>query len=428
MNLADFNPWWTQGKVPPPLCGKKRAIFSQIFKYIPLRQILIISGLRRVGKTTLMCQIIQELISQGVDPYQIIYFSFDEQRHDLDSLINEYETDILRDNLANTKVYLFLDEIQKLGDWASRIKLLYDLNPNLKIIVSGSARITVFKGTRESLAGRFFEFPVKPLDFDEYLLFREKHIDKNREDIYEKEIKQEFASFLKTGGFVEAIELDEPLIRRYFRESLLERVVFVDIPDSFKLDIPQLLLKLLSIAASWPGLYLDYKSIGSDLKVDQRTVSNYILYLEYALLVQKLYNYSPNLITTEKKIKRLYLSNTAFAYALNPSVDFFMVLEQFYINFLEAKFFFRSPRKEEIDIIHVSDSQTLPIEVKIREQIRRSDIKSIFRFVGRNNVEKGLIITRNIECIFEEGDLKIAAIPYWKYWTLLKLLKVDNQW
>ncbi len=53
MNLADFNPWWTQGKVPPPLCGKKRAIFSQIFKYIPLRQILIISGLRRVGKTTL---------------------------------------------------------------------------------------------------------------------------------------------------------------------------------------------------------------------------------------------------------------------------------------------------------------------------------------------------------------------------------------
>jgi len=58
------------------------------------------------------------------------------------------------------------------------------------------------------------------------------------------------------------------------------------------------------------------------LKIDQRTLANYVNYLEYALFLQKLYNYSPNLLTTEKKMKRLYVSNAAFTLALNPGVDF----------------------------------------------------------------------------------------------------------
>jgi len=341
----------------------------------------------------------------------------------LESLIAEYETDVLRTDLLDSKVYMFLDEIQKLEEWTEKIKILYDLYPNLKIIVSGSARINVFKETRESLAGRLFEFLVKPLDFDEYLLFKEKQIDVNRETVYRKEIIREFSLFLKTGGFIEAISLDDFLLKKYFRESLLERVVFVDIPATFKLSMPEIMLKLLSIAALWPGLYLDYNSLSCDLKVDKRTISNYVSYLEYALLVQKLYNYSRNLLTSEKKIKRLYLSNTAFSYALNPGVDLSMVLEQFFVNFLEAKFFFRGPRKEEIDIIHISDDKVLPVEVKIREKFKKKDMKPIFRFMKKNRAKKGLIITKDLEASYEENNLKLLAIPYWKYWTICRCLK-----
>ena len=130
------------------------------------------------------------------------------------------------------------------------------------------------------------------------------------------------------------------------KESLLERVLFIDIPGAFKLDMPELLYKLLTILSSRPGMYVDYKNIGNDLKIDQRTISLYLSYLEYALFLQKLYNYSPNLLTSEKKIKRFFLSNTAFTLSLNPNVDFSGVMKQYFANMLKTRFFLRPPPKK----------------------------------------------------------------------------------
>jgi hypothetical protein len=160
VNLQDFNPWWKTGKVSPEFSGRKRKIFDEVIKYIDKRQIVLFTGLRRVGKTTLMYQIIEELIKKDTDPYHILYFSFDEMRCDLEEIIKQYETEVLQDDISKKKVYIFLDEIQKLEGWPSKVKLLYDSNPKLKIFLTGSAQITMWQGTRESLAGRFFDFIV----------------------------------------------------------------------------------------------------------------------------------------------------------------------------------------------------------------------------------------------------------------------------
>ena len=226
------------------------------------------------------------------------------------------------------------------------------------------------------------------------------------------------AGFLRTGGFIEALNMDEHMLRKYLKESLLERVAFVDIPQTFKLDLPELLLKLLSIAAYRPGFYLDYKNLSNDLKVDQRTIANYISYLEYALFLQKLYNYSRNLLTSEKKVKKIYLCNTAFTMALNPQADLPSVLEQFFVNTLDARFFLKTPQKEEIDIIHASDKSILPVEIKIREKIGRDDIKTLFRFMEKNNLRRSLLITLNTETKFQKERHVVEAIPYWKYWSI----------
>lgn len=136
------------------------------------------------GKTTLLYQIIHGLIEKGVNPYHILYFSFDEAGTGLDTLINQYENEVLHGDLSKQKVFLFLDEIQKLQEWPSKIKLLYDLNPKVKIFLTGSAHITMWKGIRESLAGRFFDFEIQPLSFDEYIDFKDINIDKEREGIF----------------------------------------------------------------------------------------------------------------------------------------------------------------------------------------------------------------------------------------------------
>lgn len=418
MELQDFNPWWRDGKVPSEFVGRRRKIFNEIIRYTEKRQMLLFTGLRRVGKTTLIYQIIDEFLKKGVNPYNILYFSFDEMRYDLEEIIKLYETDVLREDISRKRVFIFFDEIQKLKEWPSKVKILYDATPQLKIFMTGSAQITMWRGTRESLAGRFFDFTIKPLDFEEYLDFKGVKIDTKREKIFEKDLKRHMAGFLKTGGFIEALNMDEYMLNKYLKESLLERVIFVDIPQTFKLDLPELLLKLLTISASRPGFYLDYKNLSNDLSVDQRTIANYISYLEYALFLQKLYNYSQNFLTSEKKTKKLYLCNTAFTLVLNPQVDLPSILEQFFVNNFSARFFLKTPQKEEIDIIHKKDKHILPVEIKIKEKIGMDDVKTLFKFLGRNNLQRALLITLDIETTFEKEKLIVEAIPYWRYWSI----------
>jgi predicted AAA+ superfamily ATPase len=172
MQFYQFNPWWKDGKVPSEIMGKRRRIFHEIIRYLDKRQILVFTGLRRVGKTTLMYQIIDEILKKGEKPHNIFYFSFDEKGFGLEEILKQFEIEILRGDLSRMKTYIFLDEIQKLEDWPSKIKLLYDMSPKIKIFLSGSAQITMWRGTRESLAGRFFDFNIQPLDFEEYLEFK----------------------------------------------------------------------------------------------------------------------------------------------------------------------------------------------------------------------------------------------------------------
>lgn len=422
MNLLIFNPWWKTNKVPKKLVGKRRQIFAHIEKYLASRQILILFGLRRVGKTTLMFQLIDTLLNaKKVNPLHILYFSFDESRYEPEEIVAFYEREILKTSLSKPqKVYIFFDEIQKLNNWPDKLKLLFDLYPNVKLVISGSAAINIKQGTRESLAGRFFEFLIKPLSFDEFLEFKNLAIDKKREDFFELEIRNALEAYLKTGGFVEALNFDDEALKKYFKEGLLERLVYKDLPEVFPISSTELLNRLLQINAYKPGLYLDYKNIANDLNYDQRTITNYFYYLEYALLTQKLYNFSPNLLTSEKKLKKTYLSNTAFTLALNENVPKQLLLEQFFVNLFQARFFSRTPQKEEVDMVLTKAEKLLPVEVKLKSKIKKADLSSLLKFMVKHNLPQGVLIANDVSSTVETKNKQIKIIPYWKYWTLLK--------
>ncbi|MCG9480131.1 MAG: ATP-binding protein [Actinomycetia bacterium] len=426
-NLYTFNPWWQQKEVDAALKGKPREVFDQIYDYIDTRQIILLSGLRRVGKTTLLFLLIDKLLGQDVDPYRILYFSFDEQSSSIEEILKKYEADILKNNLNEIKTYIFLDEIQKLNNWGSKIKILYDMYPRMKIFLSESASINLMKKTRESLAGRFFDFKIEVLDFDQYLKFMDVEIDKDREDIFAVQIKRQFSYYLKTGGFIETFNLDQDKLDKYFKETLLERVVFTDLPVIYRLDRPSLLFTLLKIIANHPGFLLDYRHMASDLKIDQRTLSNYISYLEYGLLVQKAYNFSPNFLTSEKKLKKIYLSNPAFTTSLAPDVNRGWLMEQYFINYLKARFFYRNPQKEEIDVILESDNKPVPVEIKIRNKIKLKALNPMLKFLKKYDLKQGFVISEDTHELFSKNQYQIEIIPYWKYWTLNRKLSLDKK-
>jgi predicted AAA+ superfamily ATPase len=110
----------------------------------------------------------------------------------------------------------------------------------------------------------------------------------------------------------------------------------------------------------------------------------------------------------------------AFNYAITEVSDFSLIVEQYFINFFKAKYFYRNPQKEEVDIILKDLEKPIPLEVKIRNKIDKEDLIPIFKFLKKFNLQKGYIITKNTEDVYTSSDYSVVAIPYWKYWTIKK--------
>lgn len=420
IDLIQFNPWWQSGSVPAALTGRKRRLLDVLLRDVDLRQIQILSGIRRAGKTTLLFQVIQSLLNQSaVKPHNILYFSFDEEIESIEEIVGSYQELVLKEDLSRVeRVYFFLDEIQKLPDWPDKIKVLYDLHPNLKIFLSGSSAIHLKRGTRESLAGRYFDVHVDPLRFDEYLDFIGESIDIEHEDLNVKALRWLMTRYLYTGGFIETFDFDDRQRLQYFKESLLGRVIYQDLPVSYAIRSPDLLYRLIRVIADRPGLYLEYSNLGSDLGFDQRTIADYISYLENALLVQRVYSYTPSLLTSEKKMKRAYLSSPAFTLAMSTGIDFGVVVEQYYVNSLGARLFWRTPKKVEVDAVLLQDDKVVPVEVKIRKDFRKKHTAPVFAFMKKYDLNLGYLISDSMDTVISEDNRRVRVIPYWKYWTL----------
>lgn len=422
LNLIAFNRWWDAGKVEDVhLKPYKRALFYDLIKGLDSRQVLLMCGLRRVGKTTLMYQMIDYLLRKGENKKNILYFSFDERIASLEEVIRSYSDFVLgKDILKRGRVYIFLDEIQKLKDWQNHLKIFYDLYPNLKFIVSGSASLAISKGARESLAGRVFEYLLPLMSFFEYLSFLGEELppQKNLEDfsfLKELYLKKErlsplFFSYIKNGGFIEIVKEEDDFKIREYSRSILERVIFSDIPQGFKIKEPQILMSILELVGSNPGFLLDYSKLAQVFHRDQRVISNYIFYLTYSLMTKLLYNFSVSKFASERKLKKIYLASTNFIYFFNKEKFFdaeFMgkIVESLLVVFSKSKFFWRE-RGDEVDVVL---ENRIPLEIKYSEKIlKKEDLKGLLKFVRKFNSQKAIVLTAD-----ELREEKIDGIPVW---------------
>jgi len=414
--LIDSNPWWKQ---PFSIDFKERELYSHIQKYLPLRQIIAFTGLRRVGKTTLMYKIIQDQIQKGLGPQNMIYFSFDDFRTtDIQTILDEYQQ-LTKKNFRDNHLFLLLDEIQKLDNWEEQVKRLYDLHgTNVKIILSGSESLFVRKQSKATLAGRLFEFIVHPLSFREYLQFIEPPIDAS--PLYEKELQIAFNDYMITQGFPELVGInDKEIIKKYIKESILEKVIYRDIPSLYSIkDIP-ILQTLMNTFLEDPGQMIDLSELAGELNITRQTLSTYISYLQDSFLIRKLYNYSTNKRKTERKLKRYY--PTILSVDLLFKQDDYSrskIFEAFLINQLKAEYFWRDPYKHEVDMIQTNDS-IFPIEMKYG----KIETKNLIKFMDTFNVNNAFILTTNKEQVLNSDEKTIHIIPAYKF----LLREVDNK-
>ncbi len=402
INLLKFNRHWDDGFYYP--YPRKREIFNTLIKKKDQRQIVEILGLRRTGKTTLLFQLINHLKEKSISPKQLWYFTFDEAIYDLDELFTAFKKQTGVD-FKKTKVFIFLDEIQKLPDFQSKIKIYYDLYPEIKFFISGSMSLFIRKKAQESLAGRTVQIILKPLSFREFLDFDQKQEMIKNPELYWQEIEIAFERYLHR-QFIETIQMDDDSADEYLK-SILKKVVFEDIPTLYSVENPSVLFAILNLIATYPGLYLHHETLASDLKISQPTFAKYLTILEEAFLIKILFNFTGNMITSQKKLKRAYLASPSFALSLNPQSDSGLIVENYYLSQNDVSFFWRDPYKHEVDFVAQKDNAPLPIEIKFKKEIRNIDLRNLKLFIRKFKPKEAWILTRNQE----EQIISLSDVP-----------------
>lgn len=262
----NFNPWWEE-KYSVDALPRER-YFNQLIKLIKNKEIIFLTGLRRVGKTTLMYQLIEYLL-EHCNSKNIFYISLDLlslKDKSIYEIINEYKK---IQGLSNDEfVYIFLDEITSKKDFHQELKNLYDLG-NTKIFVSSSSA-TKLKDTSAYLTGRSRNIEIRPLDFNEFLIFRGYSPKKQDFYLFEKY----FEEYMEYGGMPEYVLTKDPA---YITE-VVDNIILKDIVAKYGIKNKERVFDLFRLLVERVGKPLSYTRIGHILDISKDSVQTYINY------------------------------------------------------------------------------------------------------------------------------------------------------
>ena len=400
-DIEESNKWWKGDFHIPEY--KYRKIYREIKKFIRTKQIIAITGLRRVGKTTMILKLINERLNEGFPKMNIFYFSFDEYANvRIYDIIDIYEK--INGKSIKTENYFFaFDEIQKVKNWEEQLKKIYDVHPNIKFVISGSESLFIRRKSRESLAGRIYEFLVNPLSFKEYLEFKDLKFDNLL--LYRKNVLDEFGKFLLSNGFPEIINADIDIAKKYVVEGVINKILYHDMGEIFGIKDTSIVRAIFNVIYNNPGQIIEIQELAGEIGITRQLLSEYLEYLEESYLIKKLYNYSKNARKTQRRLKRYYST------IVNPLLikdSFSKVFEQALVLGCNSEYFWRDSYKNEVDII-LLDPLTA-IEIK-SGGIKERDLKSLQSFIKKFKPKEAKVISYDIEN--EINGIKI--IPFYKY-------------
>ncbi len=410
MDTLDLqNPWWKEGCIGEALAPEfHRSAFDEAKNLFELRQIVVITGLRRVGKSTIMYQLIEDQLNSNTDPKHILYFTFDEAVEGLVEVLDEFEH-LTKTDWKKERCLIFFDEIQKLPDWSNKLKVIYDASPNLKVVVSGSGSFLLETETKSNLAGRHFILNVPPLSFKEYLEMKQSKIELSKEDLWSREIEKEFESYL-TRPFPELVKFDElSLIKSYIRDNVIEKITRSDIVAKFRGVNVHLLSALITNFYSEPGAYLNLDNLSRDFKISKNTLIPHLYYLEYSYLLRPVSNYRPSTRSTSRKMRRIYPFHWSLGFGWNGVINY----ESVAASLLDAKYYWRDKEKE-IDFLLMENAAATPVEVKESDKLKSDQLKTMLYFMKRFKVEQGTLLYKGKEQHMDIENRHITAVSFWK--------------
>ncbi|MCB0512676.1 MAG: ATP-binding protein, partial [Bacteroidetes bacterium] len=407
---------------------------------------LVLMGPRRVGKTVMLFHSIQQLIDKQINPQKIFFVGIDNPIYvhlSLEDILSLCKQSLNQENLNGC--YVFFDEIQYLKDWERHLKILVDTYPETKFIVSGSAAAALKWHSTESGAGRFTDFMLPPLTFQEYI-----HLKGMNHLIYDgkinygnnqvpyclthdiKAFNKEFIHYLNFGGYPEVVlsERIQSDMGRYVKNDIVDKVLLRDLPSLYGIKDVQELNRFFTYIAYNSGNEFSYERMSQESGIQKDTLKKYLEYLEAAFLIKVLNKVDVN----AKRLKRVtsfkvFLTNPSLRTALfSPISEIdkemgnmvetavlsqWMHREKLDITYARWK---EGRNEGEVDLVLIDDKKFKPVwgvEIKWSNRYfdKPDELKSLITFCKNNKFQKALVTSIDKIGVKEIDNLLFSFLP-----------------
>jgi len=363
-----------------------REIFDKIAAHLDKPEITLLTGSRQVGKTVLLEQLKSFLISEKkILSENVLWYNLD--------LIQDWETfqsqsafiEFLRGRSKQKKIYVFIDEAQKVPEAARFFKGVYDSKLNAKLVLTGSSSLEIKAKLKETLAGRKRIFHIPSFSFYEFLSAKDKFLAeylKNEDSIGEidqKKLNLYYEEYLIFGGYPRVVlsesqEEKIAILREIFSSYVEKDVVgFLEVKNKTAFN------RMIKLLAAQIGQLVNIGELALHLGIDRHTVERYILALEETFVIKKITPYFVNPRQEIIKAAKVYFLDSGMG---NLSLENFQsfpgrsdkgsLLENGVcsdlLNLCENRsarlHFWRTKQKTEVDFVIEKGRELLPIEVK----------------------------------------------------------------
>ncbi|WAI00462.1 ATP-binding protein [Methanogenium organophilum] len=414
--LNDWNYWKRDFEAYVP----RTEYLNTIRRFRKSGEIIVLTGIRRSGKSTLLKLEMQDL-AQHVGKEALLYINFEDPRfgdtidtRTLDMIFETYRETINPDG----DVFIFLDEVQNVNGWEKWVRTAYELQ-KAKVYVTGSSSRLLSGEIATSISGRYLQLAVYPLTFSEFLAFQNVEC-KNIMDYSAKkiEIHRLFAEYLRYGGFPRVASIDEDLKKEEL-VSYYNTILLKDILSRFRLRNFEKLKKLARYLLTNDTKQNSINSITRALKYNYQTVEDYIDYLRQVYMVFELRNFSYSLKKQLISDTKYYAIDTGFVNAV--SFSFSQNIGRLYENVVfnelmrrgKTTFFLNEGGSECDFIVQEGNAITGAYQVcyDLNEQNLQRETSGLVMACKTFGLTRGSIITESTIKTTVEDGVEIRIVP-----------------
>lgn len=405
----------------------------RIKKFMDTDEVVVLTGVRRCGKSTILLQVLSELFKNGVAKINTLYVNFEDPRFYnflnidlLDSIWQAY-VDYLK---PKGKAYLVLDEVQRVNGWEHWVRSKYDRKENVKIFVTGSNAELLSPEFATVLTGRHLQMQVAPLSFREFLNFN--GIDVNPGRLWYLKNKNKLLNltreYLITGGFPKVVLTKDELLRKELLSQYFNDILTKDVVERYKVkDVAKLKNLALFYSTNFTrGYSFNKVKKVADFALSLDSVHRFSHYMENAFLVSFLRRFSYSLKNQMQAQRKVYLVDNGIrnAVAFKFSEDRGKLLENAVFQHLkyanEEIFYFSG--KNEVDFIckkglKINRLYNVCYSLENRETLLR-EVSALVEGMKYFKLKESMIITaeERSERISEQ-DFTISVMPFCE-WAL----------